>query len=115
MVSRSRRHIRTGALGTHEPTRAWADPGLREYQAAALSARELAGRRGLIALPTGSGKTRIALAAMAATRLPTLCLVPTRVLLAEDVSPSTRPGAGPFSTGESGHEYAGVDTPYSSE
>jgi superfamily II DNA or RNA helicase len=68
-------------LGNHEPTRGWADPGLREYQAAALSAWELARRRGLIVLPTGSGKTRIALAAMAATRLPALCLVPTRVLL----------------------------------
>lgn len=32
-------------------------------------------------LPTGSGKTRLALAAMARTRLTTLCLVPTRVLL----------------------------------
>jgi superfamily II DNA or RNA helicase len=70
-----------GGLGNHEPTEGWADPGLRDYQAAALSAWELAGRRGLIVLPTGSGKTRIALAAMAATRLPALCLVPTRVLL----------------------------------
>jgi superfamily II DNA or RNA helicase len=68
-------------LGDHEPTRGWADPGLRDYQASALSAWELAARRGLIVLPTGSGKTRIALAAMAATRLPALCLVPTRVLL----------------------------------
>jgi superfamily II DNA or RNA helicase len=68
-------------LGNHEPTRGWADPGLRDYQAAALSAWELAGRGGLVVLPTGSGKTRIALAAMAATRLPALCLVPTRVLL----------------------------------
>jgi superfamily II DNA or RNA helicase len=68
-------------LGNHEPTQEWTDPGLRDYQAAALSAWELAGRRGLIVLPTGSGKTRIALAAMAATRLPALCLVPTRVLL----------------------------------
>jgi superfamily II DNA or RNA helicase len=68
-------------LGDHELTRGWADPGLRDYQAAALSAWGLAGRRGLIVLPTGSGKTRIALAAMAATRLPALCLVPTRVLL----------------------------------
>jgi superfamily II DNA or RNA helicase len=69
------------ALVDHEPTKGWADPGLREYQAAALSAWELARRRGVIVLPTGSGKTRIALAAMASTRLPALCLVPTRVLL----------------------------------
>src|SRR5262249_19218963 len=35
----------------------------------------------IVVMPTGSGKTRVALAAMARTRLPTLCLVPTRVLL----------------------------------
>ncbi|MBI4012033.1 MAG: DEAD/DEAH box helicase [Candidatus Rokubacteria bacterium] len=62
-------------------TEGWGELGLRDYQAAALCAWELAGRRGLIVLPTGSGKTRIALAAMASTRLPALCLVPTRVLL----------------------------------
>jgi superfamily II DNA or RNA helicase len=37
-------------------------------------------------LPTGSGKTRIALAAMAATRTACLCLVPTRALLAQWVA-----------------------------
>jgi superfamily II DNA or RNA helicase len=35
----------------------------------------------LVVLPTGSGKTRLALAAMARHRFRTLCLVPTRVLL----------------------------------
>ena len=70
-----------GALGNHGPTSDWADPGLRDYQAAALCAWELAGRRGVVVLPTGSGKTRVALGAMASTRLPALCLVPTRVLL----------------------------------
>jgi superfamily II DNA or RNA helicase len=59
----------------------WPAVELRPYQDAALCAWELAGRRGLVALPTGSGKTRVALAAMARTRLRTLCLVPTRVLL----------------------------------
>jgi len=68
---------RMGGPGTD----GWADVGLRPYQAAALWAWELAKRRGVVALPTGSGKTRIALAAMAKTRLPALCLVPTRVLL----------------------------------
>ncbi|HSF02191.1 MAG TPA: DEAD/DEAH box helicase family protein [Solirubrobacterales bacterium] len=63
------------------PTAGWGDPGLRDYQAAALWAWELAGRRGVVVLPTGSGKTRVALAAMASTRRPALCLVPTRVLL----------------------------------
>jgi superfamily II DNA or RNA helicase len=62
-------------------TTGWADLGLRDYQAAALCAWELAGRRGVVVLPTGSGKTRVALGAMASTRLPALCLVPTRVLL----------------------------------
>jgi superfamily II DNA or RNA helicase len=60
---------------------AWTDVDLRSYQEAALSAWELAQRRGVVALPTGSGKTRLALAAMQRTRLSALCLVPTRVLL----------------------------------
>jgi len=65
------------------PPAAWTSPELRPYQDAALCAWELAGRRGVIVLPTGSGKTRIALAAMARTRAPTLCLVPTRALLGQ--------------------------------
>jgi superfamily II DNA or RNA helicase len=60
---------------------AWADVDLRSYQEAALSAWELGQRRGVVALPTGSGKTRLALAAMRRTQLSALCLVPTRVLL----------------------------------
>ena len=60
---------------------AWSDVDLRAYQEAALSAWELAHRRGVVALPTGSGKTRLALAAMQRTQLSALCLVPTRVLL----------------------------------
>ncbi len=60
---------------------AWIAPDLRPYQEAALSAWEMAGQRGLIVLPTGSGKTRTAIAAMAKLGLTTLCLVPTRALL----------------------------------
>ena len=60
---------------------AWREVPLRAYQQEALSAWSRAGRRGLIVLPTGSGKTRLALAAMARLAVPTLCLVPTRVLL----------------------------------
>lgn len=56
---------------------------LRPYQEAALAAWRLAGRQGVIALPTGSGKTQVALGAIAATRTPCLCLVPTRALLAQ--------------------------------
>lgn len=54
---------------------------LRPYQQAALFAWERADRRGLVALPTGSGKTWVALAALASLRVPTLVAVPTRVLL----------------------------------
>jgi superfamily II DNA or RNA helicase len=54
---------------------------IRPYQRAAITAWDLAGRRGVVALPTGSGKTRMAIAVIAETAVPTLCLVPTRVLL----------------------------------
>jgi superfamily II DNA or RNA helicase len=64
-----------------EPPAAFAAPPLRPYQESALTAWELSGRRGIVVLPTGSGKTRVAMAAMARTGLATLCLVPTRVLL----------------------------------
>ncbi len=54
---------------------------LRPYQEAALDAWEIAGRRGVLCLPTGSGKTHIAIGAIRRTARPTLVLVPTRVLL----------------------------------
>jgi len=59
----------------------WRPISLRDYQAQAVAAWTRAGRRGTIVLPTGSGKTRVGFAAMAAARVATLCLVPTRVLL----------------------------------
>jgi superfamily II DNA or RNA helicase len=59
----------------------WPMVELRPYQEAALAAWELAGRRGTAVLPTGSGKTRLAIAAMARAHVPVLCLVPTCVLL----------------------------------
>ena len=65
----------------HSMEDAWSAVDLRPYQEAALSAWELAHRRGVVALPTGSGKTRLALAVMQRTGLSALCLVPTRVLL----------------------------------
>ena len=54
---------------------------LRPYQEEALAKWESAGRRGIVALPTGAGKTRIAMAAILACGLPALVLAPTRALV----------------------------------
>ncbi len=54
---------------------------LRPYQDAALGAWAVARRRGVVVLPTGAGKTRLAIGAIARARAPAICLVPTRVLL----------------------------------
>jgi superfamily II DNA or RNA helicase len=76
-------------------TEEWHPAELRPYQQAAVLAWQLAEKRGLVVLPTGSGKTRVAAAAMAATRAPSLCLVPTRALLNQWLSELSRlyPGA----------------------
>ena len=60
---------------------AWTLPSLRWYQTAALHAWQAAHRRGVIALPTGAGKTLVALAAIAKLGVAALVIVPTRVLL----------------------------------
>jgi superfamily II DNA or RNA helicase len=76
---------------------------LRPYQEAALTAWELAGRRGVVVLPTGSGKTRVALAAIARVGRPALCLVPTRVLLdqwARAIAETLSLDAGRYGDGE---------------
>lgn len=54
---------------------------LRAEQAQALSAWEQAGARGLVVMPTGTGKTEVALAAMARTRVATLVVAPVRDLM----------------------------------
>ncbi|QLG62373.1 DEAD/DEAH box helicase family protein [Halorarum salinum] len=54
---------------------------LRDYQADALAAWHGAGERGVVELPTGSGKTVLALAATAELGVPTLVVVPTVDLL----------------------------------
>ena len=54
---------------------------LREYQQRALDAWREAGDRGVLELPTGSGKTVIGIAAMEALQTPTLVVVPTIDLL----------------------------------
>lgn len=53
---------------------------LRPYQAQALASWTALGRRGVVALPTGAGKTRVALAALFDTGLPTAILCPTKAL-----------------------------------
>jgi len=59
----------------------WHAIDLRTYQREALDAWRRAGERGVVVLPTGSGKTRVGLAAMASLARPALCVVPTRVLM----------------------------------
>ena len=56
----------------------WKTPRLRDYQEDALRAWRAAGSQGIAALPTGSGKTVVAIAALAETRGPALILCPTR-------------------------------------
>ena len=56
-------------------------PPLRWYQHAAIEAWRARGERGVIALPTGSGKTLVAIGAIEALAVEALVLVPTRVLL----------------------------------
>jgi superfamily II DNA or RNA helicase len=56
-------------------------PFLRPYQEEALAAWAASGRRGLVGLPTGSGKTRLAIRAMLALGRSTLVVAPTRQLV----------------------------------
>ena len=73
--------IRDGVAAWFPPPPAAAPPELRWYQGAALDAWTLAGERGVVVLPTGSGKTRVAVAAIAGRPRGALCMVPTRVLV----------------------------------
>lgn len=79
-----------GFAVAHDLRRGWRGEGrdlgtfdLRPYQADARMAWEAAARRGVVVMPTGAGKTRLALAAIASTGLSTLVLCPTRALLVE--------------------------------
>lgn len=59
----------------------WSIPALRWYQREAIVQWTAADCRGVVALPTGAGKTVVALAAITELGVATLVLVPTRVLL----------------------------------
>jgi hypothetical protein len=69
---------------------------LRPYQQAAVTAWETAGHRGLVVLPTGSGKTRVATAILATSKARALCLVPTRALLRQWLAELARIYDGPL-------------------
>ena len=56
-------------------------PPLREDQAQALAAWRAARGRGLLVMPTGTGKTEVALAAMSHTKISTLIVAPVRDLM----------------------------------
>jgi len=56
-------------------------PPLRPEQTEALAAWTNAGRRGQIIMPTGTGKTEVAFAAMARTQIATLIVAPVRDLM----------------------------------
>jgi superfamily II DNA or RNA helicase len=71
--------VRSDAL--ERPPAPWRPVALRPYQEAACEAWRLARGRGIVVLPTGSGKTRLAVSIMARCARPTLCLVPTRALM----------------------------------
>jgi superfamily II DNA or RNA helicase len=62
----------------------WPDPKLvtlRPEQQSAVTAWQAAGGRGVIVMPTGTGKTEVALAIMEATRVSTLVVAPVRDLM----------------------------------
>src|SRR4051794_33614428 len=87
----------------------WVGPTLRPYQEHALEAWHSFGRRGLVCLPTGSGKTRVAIAALAALSVPALVLCPTCTLLAEWARTLGRWYAGPIGVvGDGDHRIEAV-------
>ncbi|MET0793289.1 MAG: DEAD/DEAH box helicase family protein [Polyangiaceae bacterium] len=82
---------------------AWRPVPLRPYQQAALLSWELSGRRGIVSLPTGSGKTQVAIAALAARGVRALCLVPTRALLEQWTAAIRTAYTGPIGRLGDGH------------
>lgn len=76
---------------------------LRSYQMEAFNQWDLMGRRGVVILPTGAGKTRLALHTILALKAKTLILVPTRVLLhqwREEITKNLKVSAGILGDGQ---------------
>jgi superfamily II DNA or RNA helicase len=71
-------------------------PALRDYQAEAVDAWTKARGRGVIVLPTGSGKTLVAIAAIAHKRRSTLVLAPTLDLVRQWAEALERAFGGPI-------------------
>jgi superfamily II DNA or RNA helicase len=90
-------------IGTWSPLSLATTYDLREYQRDALDAWHRADRRGVVELPTGAGKTVVAIAAMVALELPTLVVVPTIDLLNQwrrELEAEFDVGVGQFGGGE---------------
>jgi superfamily II DNA or RNA helicase len=77
-------------------------PELRDYQIDALGAWTALGRRGVVVMPTGAGKTRVALAALATCGVATVILCPTRALVAQWRASLAELYAGPIGVASDG-------------
>ena len=71
------------AAGSRVVEAGWQRPPLRTYQDDAVSSWRAFGERGIVVLPTGAGKTRVAVAAAAASGTTCVVLCPTRALVRE--------------------------------
>lgn len=86
------------AKGWGELDRVWlgSADGLRDYQRQAVAAWRDAGRRGVVVMPTGAGKSVVAEAAIADARRPALVVAPTLELVAQWYDRLERAFGGPI-------------------
>ena len=75
----------------------------RDYQKGAVDAWQRAGRRGVVVLPTGTGKSFVAELAIASSRRPTLSLAPTLDLVGQWHSRMSAVFSGPVGLMGGGH------------
>ena len=81
LTERGKRKLVSPALGTVKLGKTGVWEKLRDYQRSALRHWLAAGGRGVVAMPTGAGKTWVALAAIEKLAVPTLIVVPTKELM----------------------------------